>query len=264
MLTNKLLGQEEKKYMFSRRTILTLVEALNLKTHDKIERFTLELELEAIVSGQWTKEKQTSISKHLIAHGNEKSQSGAPLVVDVVEYLLKEASNSSDFRALKNCLASDGYELTDKSVRQSLPQAVPLPESENKLLAILKARGLNVAIGHYEQALAAHGRGDWAATNAQLRSFVEDFFNQCHVLLGAGAGQSSQQRKQDLANSGFFISQYNEFSGNGTGFVEGFWKRLHPHGSHPGLSESADSTFRLHMVLLVLHHYAERLDEKLP
>ena len=250
--------------MFSRRTILKLVEALNFRTHDEVERFALELELEAIVSGEWIKQKETSISKHLIAHGNERSSSGAPLVVDVVEYLLREASYNSDFSALRNCLASDGYELTDKSVRQSLPQAIPLTESENKLLAILKARGLSVAIGHYEQALAAHGRGDWAATNAQLRSFVEEFFNQCHVLLNAGTGQSTQQRKQDLAGSGFFISQYNEFFGNGTGFVEGFWKRLHPHGSHPGLSESADSTFRLHMVLLVLHHYAERLDEKLP
>lgn len=250
--------------MFSRRTILTLVEALNFKTHDKIERFALELELEAIVSGQWIKEKETSISKYLIEHGNEKSSTGAPLVVDVIEYLLREASYNSDFSALQNCLASDGYELTDKSVRQSLPQAIPLTESENKLLSILKARGFNVAIGHYEQALAAHGRGDWAATNAQLRSFVEEFFNQCHALLGTGTGQSTQQKKQDLASSGFFISQYNEFLGNGTGFVEGFWKRLHPHGSHPGLSESADSTFRLHMVLLVLHHYAERLDEKLP
>lgn len=249
--------------MFSRRTILKLVEALNFNTHDEVERFALEFELEAIVSGEWINQKKTSISRHLIAHGNEKSSSGAPLVVDVVEYLLREASSNSDFSALRNCLASDGYELTDRSVRQSLPQAIPLTESENKLLAILKARGLRVAIGHYEQALAAHGRGDWAATNAQLRSFVEEFFNQSHVLLNAGTGQSTQQRKQDLASSGFFISQYNEFFGNGTGFVEGFWKRLHPHGSHPGLSESADSTFRLHMVLLVLHHYAERLDEKL-
>jgi hypothetical protein len=249
--------------MFSRRSILALVNTLNFRTHDEVERFSIEFELESVISGQWIKEKETSIMKYLVENGNTKTQSGAPFVVDVVEYLLRDRSNCANTEALENALAKDGYELTESSVRKSLPSAIPLLESENKLVEILNRRGLTVAIGHYEQAIAAHGRGDWAAANAQMRSFVEDFFNQCHALLNAGSGTTTQQRKEDLARTGFFVSQYNEFLNNGTGFVEGFWKRLHPQGSHPGLSESADSSFRLHLVLLVLHHYAERLDAQL-
>ncbi|WP_077343064.1 hypothetical protein [Pseudocolwellia agarivorans] len=249
--------------MFSRRSILALVNALNFRTHDEVERFSIEFELESVISGQWIKEKETSITKYLVENGNAKTQSGAPFVVDVVEYLLRDRSNCANTKALENALAKDGYELTESSVRKSLPSAIPLLESENKLVEILNRRGLTVAIGHYEQAIAAHGRGDWAAANAQMRSFVEEFFNQCHALLSAGSGTTTQQRKEDLARTGFFASQYNEFLNNGTGFVEGFWKRLHPQGSHPGLSESADSSFRLHLVLLVLHHYAERLDAQL-
>lgn len=249
--------------MFSRRSILALVNALNFRTKDEVERFSIEFEMDGVISGKWLKEKETSITKYLIENGNSKTLSGAPLVVDVVEYLLRNRSYQTDMQALENALAKDGYELTESSVRKSLPSAIPLLESENKLLEILTRRGLTVAVGHYEQAIAAHGRGDWAAANAQLRSFVEDFFNQCHVLLQAGSGKTTQQRKEELASTGFFASHYNEFSNNGTGFVEGFWKRLHPQGSHPGLSESADSSFRLHLVLLVLHHYAERLDLQL-
>jgi len=86
------------------------------------------------------------------------------------------------------------------------------------------------------------------------------FFDQVRKKLQAGNGTKYHQRRQELANAGFFRAQYNEFTGNGTEFVEGFWKRLHPEGSHPALSEEPDATFRLHLVLVVIHYYAERFD----
>lgn len=36
---------------------------------------------------------------------------------------------------------------------------------------------------------------------------------------------------------------------------------LHPEGSHPGLSDIDDSTFRLHLVLLVTANILKRVDE---
>jgi len=33
--------------------------------------------------------------------------------------------------------------------------------------------------------------------------------------------------------------------------MKSFFRRLHPQGAHPGLSAEEDSTFRLHLVLLV-------------
>jgi len=38
------------------------------------------------------------------------------------------------------------------------------------------------------------------------------------------------------------------------------FKRLHPQGAHPGLSDEEDSTFRLHMVLLLCWLFLRRLD----
>jgi hypothetical protein len=250
--------------MFSRTTILELIKALNFKTHDEIERFVFELEMDGVVQGEYIKQKETSISKYLLANTGAKGPSGSDLMIDVVEYLLKKAPYTGYEHAdLVNALKKDGYELTESSVRKSLPSKIPLAESEDNLVKILKKRNLNIALGHYEQAIAAHGRGEWAAANAQLRTFVEEFFNRVHTLINAGLATDTQQRKIELAKVGFFAADYNEFLHNGTGFVEGFWKRLHPQGSHPGLSEQADSTFRLHLVLLVIHHFAERLDNVL-
>ncbi|WP_409526525.1 hypothetical protein [Nitrincola sp. MINF-07-Sa-05] len=224
--------------MFSRTTILELIKALNFKTHDEIERFVFELEMDGVVQGDYLKQKETSISKHLVANAGTKGPSGSELAIDVVEYLLRKAPYSGyEHASLVNALEKDGYILTETSVRKSLPSQIPLAENEDNLIKILRKRNFKIALGHYEQAIAAHGRGEWAAANAQLRSFVEEFFNRVHTLINVGSATDTQQRKIELAKSGFFAAHYNEFLYNGTGFVEGFWKRLHPQGSHPGLSE---------------------------
>lgn len=250
--------------MYSRKTIIELVKALDFRTHDEVERFSVEFGFENVISGSYIKEKETSIVKYLINHGDSIGPAGSALVVEVIEFLLKtKPRNSERILEFVHSLERDGYQLTENSVRASLPSQIPLVEDEDRLLEILRKRQFNVAIGHYEQAIAAHGRGEWAAANAQLRSFVEEFFNHIHIIINAGAATQSQARKAELEKVGFFSKEYNEFLHNGTGFVEGFWKRLHPEGAHPGLSESADSTFRLHLVLLVLHYFAERLDNGL-
>ncbi len=248
--------------MLSRKTILTLVDALNFKTHDQVERFSVEFEIEHVIANLPSiSKKETAISKYIIANEETKGPKGSILVVEVIEYLLENCSRHSERVAeFEHHLNKDGYLLTESSIRASLPTQIPAVENEDRLVEILKKRGFNTALGHYEQAVATHGRGEWAAANAQLRSFVEEFFNRIHTLTNAGSATQTKARKDELANVGFFSKEYNEYLPNGTGFVEGFWKRLHPQGSHPGLSESADSTFRLHLVLLVLHYFAERLD----
>jgi hypothetical protein len=41
--------------------------------------------------------------------------------------------------------------------------------------------------------------------------------------------------------------------------MQAFFRRLHPAGSHPGLSDEDDSTFRLHLVLLVARNLLRRI-----
>lgn len=249
--------------MFSRKTIIEMVNALNLKTHEEIERFALEFVLEDKVSGEYVKAKCTSISKYIILNSDSLGPNGANICIEIIEHIIAQYSDMEPFEVvyseLINLLDKDGYDLTSISIVKKLPSEIPVVEQENELIRILDELNFPVSKGHYEQAISCHARGEWAAANSQLRSFVEDFFNMAQTIVIPGEYSSSHAKKEALAHAGFFNNTYNEFCFNGQGFVEGFWKRLHPEGSHPGLSEQDDSTFRLHLVILVMNHYIRRL-----
>jgi len=253
--------------MFYRKTVLELVDAFKFQTNDEVDRFALEFCLEDIISGKYLKEKVTSIAGYFIANPDEIGPNGASLLFEVLEHLIKKYPDFETFAesnfGLINSLDRDGYEITESgNVRKKLPNELPVVEQENQLIFLLDKYDFDTAIGHYENAVSSHARGEWAAANAQLRTFVEEFFNKTQQLICPGDHLSSNEQRIALAKSGFFISEYNEFLYNGKGFIEGFWKRLHPQGSHPGLSDQSDSTFRLHLVILVIHNLITRLDEK--
>lgn len=49
--------------------------------------------------------------------------------------------------------------------------------NDTLLARLLNKHNLVIAKGHYDQANNAFNRGDWAACNGQLRSYVEEFLN---------------------------------------------------------------------------------------
>lgn len=253
--------------MFSRTTIIRMVDALQLQTHANVNKFALEFGLEDIIHGSYINEKKVSIMEYLIKNPRVKAPDGILLAQAIIDHLVLTHCQIDDpanlFPELVNSLDHDGYKLDRNGLRTKLPSQLPLVEEENELIYILNKYGFSVAKGHYEQALAAHTRGDWAASNSQLRSFVEEFFNQVAKSIVPGSSSSSHQGQQFLAQAGFFRSDLNEWLDGGKGFVQGFWKRLHPQGSHPGLSEKEDSTFRLHVVIIVIHYFAKRFESQL-
>ena len=188
----------------------------------------------------------------------------ANIAIEIIEYPIKNhqgfRSFSESHPELAHSLDRDGYELTSNGLRRKLPTEFHVVEQENQTISFLDRFGFATAKGHYEQAVPAHFRGEWAAANAQLRTFVEEFINRTQAIVCPGQHSSSIERKIAFTKAGFFIREYNEYLFDGTGFVEGFWKRLHAEGSHPGRSEQSDSTFRLHLVILVIHHLLMRLE----
>ncbi len=249
--------------MFSKKTILELVKVINFQTHNEVEQFCIEFDIEDAISGTYIKEKETAIAKHLIANSDIIGPNGSKLVVEIIEYAIEHYHGWKSFAEahseFAHSLDRDGFEITDQGLKRKLPSIFPVAEQEDQLVALLEKFGFDIARGHYDQAIAAHARGEWAAANAQLRTFVEEFFNKTQSIVCPGQYSSSNERKIALAKADFLIPEYNEYLFNGTGFIEGFWKRLHPEGSHPGLSEQEDSTFRLHLVILVVHYLLNRL-----
>lgn len=240
-----------------------MIEALRFQTHAEVDKFALEFGLEDIITGKYINEKEASIIKHLIKNPQLKAPNGTPIIQGITEYLILSRYPSADpknlFPELVNSLDHDGFKLNKNGLRSKLPTEVPIIDKENELVELLDKFGYSTAKGHYEQAIAAHTRGDWAAANSQLRSFAEEFFNRASDQIAPGNYKSSHKRREVLADKGFFRSDLNEWINNGSGFIQGFWKRLHPEGSHPGLSEKEDSTFRIHLVIVVIHYLAKRL-----
>ena len=158
-------------------------------------------------------------------------------------------------------LQQDGFVVTDGALRPALPTDMGLPDTESELMRLLEQHGLAMAKGHLEQVFDAHARGNWASANAQLRTFFDALLDDIAEQLepNVHAIGSGQPRRAKLANLGFLSITLNEWGNDGKGFINGLVKRLHPQGSHPGLSDEDDSTFRLHVVLhtaaLLLRRY---------
>ena len=149
-------------------------------------------------------------------------------------------------------LSPDGFTVSGGALRREMPEEISLVEAESELMQLLKKHGLVIPHGHLTQALDAHGRGNWAAANGQIRTFIDALLDEITVRIDPAfaALNSGQQRRAKLASIGFLSKALNEWDDNGLGFINGLVKRLHPQGAHPGLSDDSDSTFRLHVVLI--------------
>lgn len=155
------------------------------------------------------------------------------------------------------------------TLRKMLPEDTPgldFREAESEVVTLLKKHSFTVAQGHLEQATSAFQRGDWAAANSQLRSFFEDYLNQMAIGLGYTGPDETTLKRAYLgkADPPFLLASYNEWNENvqKPQYIQGLWSRMHPQGSHPGLSEEEDATFRLQIMLVTARLFLRRFDQR--
>lgn len=160
--------------------------------------------------------------------------------------------------------------ISKSTLKRMLPEDIPdvdFREAEDEITGLLKKHSFVVAEGHLKQSMAAFQRGDWAASNSQLRTFYQELLDKIAENLGCEASKSDDAKRQFLADgvSGpFLIHEYNEWE-NDRGrpaFILGLWARLHPQGSHPGLSDEDDAAFRLQVTLITARLFLRRFDER--
>ena len=266
---------------FSKKTLLTVTDLLDHRSHSEITRFLMENDLEdAAPESLGKRSRINSLVQYLLEEPDRVDDLNRNHFDSVVEQLvegmgeslrrgnLPEAYVSVAEKVIRS-LERDGFSFDeDWQMRRALPsEAVDLPEADDEVHTLLDAYGFETSKGHLDQAIAAHTRGDWAAANSQLRAFVESLLDEIAAGLASPSDslpQPGHQRRQWLANLSppFYGSGLNEWTNDGKGFLEGFFKRLHPQGSHPGLSDEDDSTFRLHLVLIVARLLLRRFDQR--
>ena len=262
---------------FSRSTIIELIRAFDFQTRALLKQVALQFDLEQVLGEGGIEKKETNLMEYLIQNPELKGPKGSSLILELAEFLFEQRCGkgrgydktpAETFPNLVNALKHNGYAVDGLKLRSVLSESVPVAQQEDEVTHLLRKHGFTTALGHLEQAIAAHTRGDWAAANSQLRSFVEEIFDRiAHELSGGSTATLpiSHARREWLASCSppFFETALNEWEVGGKGgFVQGFWRRLQPAGSHPGLSDEADCTFRLHLVIIVAGHYLSRFDQR--
>jgi hypothetical protein len=273
------LGASRRESRFSRRTIIAAIEAMDTMTQASLTRFILTLGADF---SQHVPAETTSVARRLNTliqlfdrdperRVDSGELLGNALVDHAISLLPKQRPPSpwSKAKDLPPCFATfihslqlDGFVITDGALRRALPASLKLPEAQDEIVRLLNKHDFAIAKGHLDQAFTAHTDGHWASANSQIRSFLEGLLDAIAEKIDPSiTGKSSgQQRRTTLAAHKFISRDLNEWDDNGLGFINGLMKRLHPHGSHPGLSDEDDSTFRLHTVLLTARLLLVRFD----
>lgn len=281
-------------------TLAAAIEVLEgeYDTHDRLDTLVFGWGCLDYIGGSTIKRKLLDLAR--VAEKlnvTARTASGdVPLQRAIVEEAVKVPERHRDAAAwlkLTAGLRFDGFEIAcgrvpDPSGRQSifdngpreievavlrrmLPDDLPgldFREAENEVINLMRKHSLTVAAGHLNQATSAFQRGDWAASNAQLRTFYQDLLDRIAVKLGCDEARSDDAKRAYLASESsgpFLLARYNEWE-NDRGkpaFVLGLWARLHPQGSHPGLSEEDDCTFRLQVTLITARLFLRRLDQRI-
>lgn len=270
----------------SRETLVQLIEAIKRRTdtHASLEKLLIRYRLEEVAPKSLGGiEKRTgALLRLLVANPTAIGPRGANLAIELLEDVLSEVhegvikgywgrSIEEVLPGLINALRQDGYEVQEGQLVHSLPDELELPEAKSELQALLTQFGFSIPEGHLDQAIAAHTRSEWASSNANLRTYFEGLLEDIAKRLWpteAASKPNSNARRELLAQGAggappFFVAELNEWTVGGKGgFIRGLWERLHPKGSHPGLSDEEDSTFRMHLVLLTTRHLLRRLNKR--
>jgi len=261
---------------FSRPTLIAAVEVLEGHTQARFNQLVLRLGIESEIDSDTAVSvaKKVGILGRIVVQRSETLLDTLDGTMTLGEAVVREAiqlaapgSTHPLHVALARSLARDAYVVTFDDnrapiLRAALPDEIHLPETDDEVHQLLKSLQFSTPLGHLDQATEAHTRGDWAACNSQLRTFLESLFDEIARHLrpnDASQAPTSENKRALLANIKFFAVDRNEWTQDGKNYVNGLFKMLHTQGAHPGLSDEDHSTFRLHVVLVTARTFLRRL-----
>ncbi len=177
---------------FTRPTLIAAVELLEQHSQARFNQIVLRLGLEDEISSN----SSISVAKKRDLLGRIVVQR-ADAVLDTLdgrmtlgEAVVRQAALLAQPDAIHPLqtafargLARDAFVLVwdddgrNASIRAALPGEIQLPETDDEVHRLLKFFAFMTPLGHLDQAVEAHTRGDWAACNGQLRTFLESLFD---------------------------------------------------------------------------------------
>lgn len=267
--------------MISRDTLYEIAPIIDRYSHAELDRMLMYLEIDYV---KYDLGKTITIPNRVNAFlgkieniDSDKSQSGEHIHLRLLKYVINKfyenkphneiiASFGGFFSIdefdrqhenLIRALERDGYIIKNRILEKKLPEDIALPQQRDELTRHLDKFNLNITKGHLGQAIKIHGSGDWAAANSQFRSFFES------VLMDIAKILKPNQTVYDAMSAmkclkgndiNFFTDKTNDFK-----YANGLWSRLQSEGSHPGLSDEEDCTFRYHTCLIYVRYLLKKL-----
>ena len=273
---------------FSERTLLSAVDLYRALPSAWFEKVLIDLSMSLYVPEDLSVyEKANKLARFAQENPNHLTPLGSSLWDEIVEqavlvhtHVWQQRYSSDDMRidmanlldysdatvAFRHALKQDGFEITGGKLRRILPPEADLPQTSDELHDLLDELDMSTLKCHLDQAIEAHTRGEWASANGQLRNVLQELFDEiARRKYPACAGNKTGKDSRNLLAKNeppsfrpFFQEELHEWNSKGQNFVGGIFKLLNTEGPHPGLSNEADCTFRLHLVLVVAHYFARR------
>ena len=120
-------------------------------------------------NGQAVHQRFRNLYRYL--RDNPEARYDGRLLTDlIVEEAARHVTPYRQGEMFARALERAGYMIEDGQVRRTLPEALDLPAADDEVHTLLNRYNLTTPLGHLDQAITAHGRGDWAAANGQVRS----------------------------------------------------------------------------------------------
>ncbi len=281
--------------MLSTKTLLELVKLADKLDHPDMNRVVSFFGFPKLMPSQnnTVKSKANEILSDLRFSSNRPGPYSADIQLDFLQYMIDDfferrprfenGDTEYDFdgpsinfenaftiynKELCNCLKRDGYIVQGKIIKKLLPEEIAEAKTESELMTALDKYEFSISKGHLTQATQNHSQGNWASANSQFRTFIESLLTEINnFLLPGNLATTAAQAIRTLAetaNPPFLSKDLNEYPTNkdDDSLVYGLWTRLHPNGSHPGLSDEDDCSFRYHISIVFANYLLRRLADR--
>ncbi len=200
------LWERDMPSHFSRPTLIAAANQLTFLDHAEFDNLMLSFSIDQHITygpGLSKQNKANELIRYATENPEHETEDGSNLWDDVVENAAALAQPDRNIGFVR-ALARDGYVLTDdRSIRAALPEVANLVEADDEVHGLLDEQGLDVALGHLDQAIENHANGNWAAANGELRKVLENLFDELAEKLVpacADATPKGYHRRQLLAN----------------------------------------------------------------
>lgn len=281
--------------MFSKQLILKAVDFMPNNSHNELDHEIIKLDLDSKginLSGS-IGNKKNAIQNYLLANPNARDNHGDSILLKMMDQVVNKMlinvncgldefdEETLEFKSDPNFyryLRLDGYDIDFEKMRikENISNYTNTSAKNDYIVNFLKKYHFVTSLGHYEQAKSSYLGGNYAALNGQLRSFVEGIFQDMATYIKIKEPHNDNINKISNLDAQQAILIFtkcqkpiidinlNEYEDNGTGFIQAFWKRLHPEGSHPGLPHIEEALYRFQLVVLNIELLLKRFEKSYP